>query len=172
MDLSSLSPSDAVVALRSLPRRFRAVLAPPERDEPGAPPDPDDIAHRPGTDGASALDHARQAARAIDAARMAVHTVFTVDGPAVDLMPLDASAAGTSAGATADQALRELDEATSRMAAEIEHVAADSWGRIGTIAGANGSLTALDIVRRAVDAGVTHLKAAERTLEEARRRPN
>ena len=170
MDLSSLSPSDAVVALRSLPRRFRAALAPPEREEPDVPADPDDLAHRPGSDGASALDHALRAARAIEAARMAAHTVLTVEGPAVDLTALDAPAGGLADGATTEQALRELDDAISRMADEISHVDAASWNRLGTIAGANGSVTALDVVRQAVDCAVTHLKAAERTLDALRGR--
>lgn len=49
-------PADAVVALRSLPRRFKAVFAGQEDDE-----SPEDLANRPGSDGKSALDHVADA---------------------------------------------------------------------------------------------------------------
>ena len=49
----SLSPSDAVVALRSFPRRFRGALARPDDDRF----DPDEVGRRIGPDGQSATDH-------------------------------------------------------------------------------------------------------------------
>ena len=60
LDVSRLSPSDAVAALRSYPRRFRSLLTSFDEDER-----PDDLVHRAGADGLSAVDHADHVARSL-----------------------------------------------------------------------------------------------------------
>ena len=48
---------------------------------------------------------------------------------------------------------------------------ASDWDRTGTVAGTDRTVTALDLARLAVDAGVTHLRAAEELLAAVRRTP-
>ena len=60
LDLTNLSPADAVAALRSYPRRFRAVLVPLAEDPTVA-----DRLARVGPDGRSALDITADVARTI-----------------------------------------------------------------------------------------------------------
>jgi hypothetical protein len=56
------------------------------------------------------------------------------------------------------------------MADRIQHVPAGDWTRAAQVA--NGRrITALDIARAAVDAGVTHLRDAEEVLAAVRGRP-
>src|SRR4029077_10234551 len=57
LDLSQLSGPDAVVALRSYPRRFREALAPVPDD-----PDIDELVHRISPDGTATIDHVVTAA--------------------------------------------------------------------------------------------------------------
>src|SRR5881275_3345583 len=75
-DGSSVSPADAAVALRTFPRRYRAVLVPPQ--EEGEHKDP---AHRPGVDGWSAIAHAAWAADAITTIAGQLRQVLVVDHP-------------------------------------------------------------------------------------------
>ena len=77
MDLSQLSPSDAVVALRSLERRYRGLFAGLSEDE-----SPDDLAHRRAGDW-SAIDHAVAAALFIARANRTLARVLTADSPSV-----------------------------------------------------------------------------------------
>jgi hypothetical protein len=48
-------------------------------------------------------------------------------------------------------------------------VAAHDWERTGVVGGSSGrKVVLLDLVRAAVDAGVTHLRAAEQLLAQVR----
>ena len=73
LDVSNLSPSDAVAALRSFPRRFSAVLALVDEDD-------DSVLHRPGPDGLSAQEHADAAARDLAAAGEAIRRALGREG--------------------------------------------------------------------------------------------
>jgi hypothetical protein len=58
------------------------------------------------------------------------------------------------------------------MADRIEHVPAGDWPRPAVVDDGSGrTVTALDIARAAVDAGVTHLRDAEKVLAAVRGRP-
>ena len=63
----AVTPSDAAVALRSYPRRYRAVLVRPDNEDR-----PDDVVRRPASDGWSALDHAAHVAASLTAAAEAL----------------------------------------------------------------------------------------------------
>ena len=76
LDVSRLSPSDAVAALRSYPRRFRALLASLDEDER-----PDDLVHRAGPDGLSAVDHTDHVARSLAILGEAMRQVLVQDEP-------------------------------------------------------------------------------------------
>ncbi len=70
----SLAPSDAVVALRSFPRRFRGVLARPDDDRY----DPDEVARRIGPDGHSAADRLLAAAGVLALSRRRAGAVLVL----------------------------------------------------------------------------------------------
>src|SRR5262245_13584784 len=167
MDLSDLSPSDAVVALRGLERRYRGQFAGLGDDE-----SPDDLAHR-SLHGWSALDHIVAAARAIGGADRALAAVETHDNPALSPEDVDPAARPKPGAPTGPvhERLSALEGAAHSPADRHAQVASEDWDRTGTIAGTNRTVTALDIARQAVDAGVTHLREAEQVLATLRGRP-
>jgi hypothetical protein len=168
MDLSQLSPSDAVVALRSLERRYRGLFAGLNDDE-----SPDDLAHRR-AGGWSAVDHVVAATRFIAGANRALASVVTSDSPAVaaaDVDPAASSSPGAPPGPV-DGPVAELAAEANAMAERIDHVASGDWTRTAVVGDGGGrTVTALDIARAAVDAGATHLREAEKVLAAVRGRP-
>jgi hypothetical protein len=138
-------PKDAVVALRSLGRRYRAVFAGLGEDE-----SPDALAVRPGSDGRSALDHVAAATEAVAAGARALEQQLGLRG--------GATGGGGAGGSTVDEAVDELAGAAGALADRIEHVPADDWARAD----------AIPTLWQAVDIAIEHLRAAERTIAEVR----
>lgn len=168
MDLSKLSPSDAVVALRSLERRYRGLFAGLEDDE-----SPDDLALRRAGDW-SAIDHVVAATRFIGAATGAVAAALTADSPTVAPADVDPATAPkpTAAAGPLHERLAELGVVANAAADRIAHVPSGDWTRPAVVGDGSGrTISALEIVRAAVDAGVTHLREAERVLAAVRGRP-
>jgi hypothetical protein len=167
LDLSRLSPSDAVAALRSYPRRFRGLLTSLDEDERA-----DDLVHRAGPDGRSAVDHADHVARSIAILGEALRQVLVHDNPTLLPAVADDSAREWQMAAqpsSVDAALDFLDVECNGMADTIERTPADDWSRTGTVAGSGLVMSALDVVREAVRTGSEHLRAAERAIEAAKR---
>ena len=167
MDLSQLSPSDAAVALRGLERRYRGLFAGLGEDEA-----PDDVAHRT-LHGWSAIEHIVAAAWAIAAAERALAAVLTHDQPTLTAADVDPEARpkpGAPTG-TVHERLSELGLEAQALASRVESTPADDWVRTAAVEGTGRTVTALDIARSAVDAGVTHLRAAEGVLHAVARRP-
>ena len=165
MDLSNLAPSDASVALRGLERRYRGLFAGLGEDE-----SPDDVAHR-SSHGWSAIEHIVAAARAIGAEERALAAVTTWDNPTLAAEDVDPEARpkpGAPSG-TVHERLAELGFEANAAADRIDNTPAADWDRTGTVAGTGRTVTALDLARGAVDAGVTHLRAAEDVLHTVRR---
>ncbi|HEX6238085.1 MAG TPA: hypothetical protein VFZ68_12875 [Acidimicrobiales bacterium] len=169
MDLSKLTPADATVTLRGLERRYRGLFAGLGEDET-----PDDVGHRVAADGWSAVEHVVAAAWAIAAADRSLAAVLTSDVPSLPVTDLDPDRRpkpGPPTG-TAHERLAELGMEATTLADRISRVPAGDWAREATVDGDPARrATALDIVRGAIDAGVTHLRAAQRVLDEVRRRP-
>jgi hypothetical protein len=166
-DGSSVSPADAAVALRSFPRRYRAILIRPQEED--AHKDP---ARRAGAAGWSALDHAAWAAAAIDTIASQVRQVLIHDAPDLGaaVPPIEPpSPPGTED--SPDDVIGQISAATDTLAGVIEGAAGgDDWTR--TAGGAGGhQLTSLDLVRLAVHQGVHHLRAADKVLQEVVGRP-
>jgi hypothetical protein len=148
--MSARPPSDAIVALRSFPRRFGALFLGLGEDE-----SPDALAVRPAPDGATALGHVAAATDALAAAARGLSQILVTDDPVVEAIgdgsPTPSAPTG-SVGALAERA---------------ERVTAESWGRTGRTPDGE-TVRALDVLWLAVDAAVERLRAAERTLREAR----
>jgi hypothetical protein len=164
---SHLSPSDAAVAVRSFPRRFRAVLARPDDDEERV--DPDELARRVGPDGHSAVDHLLAADGVLALADRALEQVRSDPDPV--LHPGVADLAGVSFDdphSPLAGLLDQLEATAARTARRIDDVPTDDWARHVRIAGHDAAAGVLDIVRDAVDVAASHLRAAERTIQAVR----
>ena len=139
-DAASLSPPDAVVALRSLPRRFRAQV----------PGDADDT--RTGDVAAAAV----RAAASIAAIAVQLHQVLVEESPSLAGPPDPAPAQLVSA----DEAVDRLTHVVTYVAALAAAQPAQAWTRVGRRGGS--TVSAAELIRDAVHAGVHELRDAER----------
>jgi len=161
--VATRSPADAMVALRSMGRRWRGLFAGLDDDESA-----DALAHRPGADGRSALDHATHATRTLSLLGRALEQVV-VDADAV-LHPAVADASQRewpSSTAGVDEVIDELAHEAEKLAGRADRVSADDWTRRSAVGGA-GEVDALSVLWDAVDSTVAELRAAEATLREVR----
>lgn len=157
-DPRTVSPSDAVVAARSFPRRYRALLVRPDDDRADA-----DVVRRSPPDGMSAFEHATVAAGAMRLAAAGVRQAALVDEPAVvfAVPPLPAYE-------SVDVLLDRLTEAAEDLAAAVASYDPSEWDHRAR--GGDATVTALDLARHGVHQGVHHLREAERAVEQARGR--
>jgi hypothetical protein len=164
-DLSTLAPSDIVVVLRGLERRYRELFTALAEEESA-----DDVARRPGPDGCSAVDHIVAATQAIATADRALRRVLTTEAPTLQPAEIDGPPRpGPAPASSVEELLAELGRVSTAAADRIERVAVGDWTRQATVADGSGrTVTALDIVRSMVDAGVGHLRAAREVLEAVR----
>ena len=159
-------PADAVVALRSMGRRWRGLFAGLSDDE-----SPDALAHRIGADGRSPLDHVVVATRGFTFLGRALEQILTEDDPALHPAVADAGAREWGdPGGTVEERLAELAWEADALADRVQHVSADDWNRHARVAGADATTSALAVLWDAVDSAVDHLKQAERVLTEVRGR--
>lgn len=166
MDLTKLTPADGAVTLRSLERRYRGLFA--EADEHGSP---DELAAEPATNGWTALEHIVAAAWDIAAGARALQALLTQDEALLDPAEVDPAARTrpTRPTGTLHERLAELGMEAAALADLVETTPAASWDRYGLLNDtSNRRVTALDVLRSAVDSGVTHLKGAEYVLDELR----
>ncbi len=155
----TVSPSDAVVALRSYRRRYRALLVRPD-DEEGA----DVVRRRPAPDRWSALEHAAHVADVFEVAADALRTIRVHEEPEVAVEPGRAPRAGT-----VDEVVDRLGVGAERLAGTVEDMQGEDWKRAGRLL-TGQQVTALDVVRHAVHVGAHHRREAERAVSEVRRR--
>jgi len=136
---NALAPGDAVVALRSLPRRFNELLdrAAQEGHPELVPP---------------ILGRAEAGASAIAAAGEDLHRILVTATPESD-------------GNGSDDPLARLRQAVNRVAAEAQAASGKDWTRTGPRA--ERTVTALDVLNEAVRAGVDELRAAQAMLPTA-----
>jgi len=164
---SHLSPDDAAVAVRSFPRRFRALLAQPAQDDERV--DPDELARRIGPEGRSAADHLLTADGVLALVDRALEQAGHGDDPALhpavaDLDGVWVDDPHAPLGALLDQ----LAATAAACAARIDAVATDDWGRHVRVADVDATRQLLDVVRDGVDVAAGHLRAAERTIQAVR----
>jgi len=155
-------PADAVVALRSLGRRYREVFA--QADEHG---DPDELGHRNGSDGHSALDHVVAATRTLTFLGRALELLLIEDDPVLHPAVLDdAEREWPGTTGTVNERVTELAWEADALADRVAHVTAADWTRHARVAGHDATVSAMDVLWDAVDSAVRHLRSAERTLAE------
>lgn len=163
MDLSRLAPSDASAALRSYARRYRQLLAPVADD------DVEEVAHRVGPEGRSAIEIVTEVTRTLVLLHEATRRITVHDTPVLHPAVIDRTQRRWEAAPPErlDDVLGLLSDATASFADDVDRVSADGWTRRGTVAG-GGSTTAIDVVREAVQVGRDGLDAATRTLDAVR----
>lgn len=159
-DHPNLSPSDAVVALKSFPRRYRALLATDDDDREGA------AQRRPDPSSWSALEHTAHVANALDQAATDLDAALRRDGAEA----ADPAQAPLSGAPSVDGTLARLSSASQHLVDAIGSYRPDDWTRKVTTP--NGStVDALWIVRAAVQEGARHLRQAERVIAQVKGRP-
>ena len=164
--MTTRAPADAIVALRSMGRRWRGLFACLDEDE-----SPHALARRPAAQGRSALDHAAHATGALRVLDRALEQVVVDEHATLDAAVVDPSArAAASASGGVDEAIDELAAQAETLAGRADRVAPDDWKRRASAAG-GGEVDALTVLWDAVDTAVADLKAAEATLREVRGRP-
>lgn len=166
----NLSPSDAAVAVRSFPRRFRGVLARPEDDAADeAQADPDELARRVGPDGRSAADHLIAADGVLAVLDRALEQVRSDDDPVLHPAVRDLRGAWWDDEHTPLHALLDrFDQTAEGCADRIDAVPTDDWARQTRVADADATVGVIDLVREAVDVVAGHLRSAERTIAAVR----
>ena len=170
-DLSRLAPTDGAVALRSLPRRFGAVLRPPIAED--RPAGHDDLVQRIGPDGHSAVDHTMHVVRSLILLDRAIERVLISDAPVLHPAVTDDHGRWVEADGhppEPDDVLADLAAASERLAARVDRVPAADWSRTGRVARDGGTVSAHDLLREAVGQAVAHLHDAERTVAALRGR--
>jgi hypothetical protein len=165
LDYDTISPRDAVVAVRSFPRRYRALLA-----GPGPADGEDDVIRRrprPGT--WSALEYTAHVADMLDHLGPAIRRITVENAPSISLFDNDRRAADQAYNRQ-DRAevLGWLELACGDLAFILESVATDDWRRIGHLD--RGDRDALTLTREAVHEGSHHLRDVQRVLNEVRGR--
>lgn len=162
-DAGTVSVSDAVVALRTFPRRWRAAMAVPE-DEPD-----DVLRRRPAPDVWSALEYAAHTRDSIAVNGWAMAKALTEDHPVLEWPGGDDAAIPASDAPDAPTALDELSANCERVAARAERTDAGDWHRPVTVRGGRDEeLDAIWFLHHAVHEGSHHLRDVQDVLQRVR----
>src|SRR5688572_15446154 len=125
--MGTRDPADAVVALRSMRRRWRALFAGLDEDESA-----DALARRAGASGRSALHHATHATHTLRLLDRALEQVM-IDADGV-LEPAVGDAAQRewpASGGEVDEVIEALAAAAEELAERADRVSAGDWARRG-----------------------------------------
>ncbi|MEO6317949.1 MAG: hypothetical protein ABIP36_04125 [Acidimicrobiales bacterium] len=165
--MATRPPADAIVALRSMGRRWRGVFAGLGDDE-----QPDDLANRIGGGGRSAFDHLMDATRTTSLLSRALQQTLTEADPSLHPAVSDPTARQWEHGHGGDveAGIAELAQTADGLADRAGRVSASEWARDAPVAGGAPATNALAILWDAVDSAVEHLRSAERVLQEVRGR--
>ncbi len=164
IDLSRLAPSDAVTALRSYPRRYRALLRPLDDDAV------DELAHRVGPDGRSSIEILSDVTRTLVVLGEALHQITVNPTPVLHAAVVDPAERqwDTPPPEELDDALAMFDDEATALAEAASRVPSDGWMRTGAVAGTGAAVSAMEVVREAVRVGRAGLNDIERTLAAVR----
>jgi hypothetical protein len=167
LDYDTVSPGDAAVAVRSFPRRYRALLTGFGNDDD----DPDSvIRRRPDPTTWSALEYTAHVADVLDEIGVAVRRIVVEDEPALTSSVPDRRVAEKDYNAMDRmEVLGWLELVCAGLAEQLEGVRPDDWSRIGRFDW--GERDALAMTRNAVHEGSHHLRDVQRVLSQVRGRP-
>jgi hypothetical protein len=161
-----ISPQDAGVAVRSFPRRYRALLVTPGSDDgPHAV-----FRRRPDPSTWSALEYTAHVADLLDLLGPAIRRIMVEDTPSITFFDNEARASAKRYNEL-DRAevLGWLELACGDLASVIESVKADDWTRKARLEA--GERDALTMARNGVHEGSHHLRDVHRVLAQVRGRP-
>ena len=157
---SSITPEDAVVALRSFPSRWRNALAVHLDDaNPEAV-----LAGRPTPTDWSALEHAGHVRDVLHALDIRLQRVLREDEPVLPETHVTPPSGANEQGMAV--VLAALTVSTDQFSQTIELTPSAAWSRRGLRHGE--IVTALDLIREAVHEGSHHLRLATGTLATVR----
>ena len=166
LDVSKLLPPDALTALRSYPRRFRAEVASVEGDDVI-----EELAARIGPDGESAIQLISDVARTWTVLAEALRQTLTSDDAVLHAAVLDPAQRSwdTPPSESLDDVLADLDHAAETLSGRMAAVTdLRDWNRRAAVAG-GGEVSALDLARTATLVGSEGLAAVHAALAAARR---
>lgn len=164
LDYDSISPSDAKVAIRSFPRRYRSALAAAIDDETDAGL----LRRRPEPETWSALEYTVHVADVYEFFASAFRRMYDETNPTIEMWDADARAASERYGDADPQVtLDRLESAATALLASLDRVDPDGWSRTAEFP--FGSRDLLAMTRNAVHEGSHHLRDVEAVLERARR---
>ncbi|MDY7103817.1 MAG: hypothetical protein S0880_21750 [Actinomycetota bacterium] len=164
---SKLAPADAVAALRSFPRRFRAPLRNAERNDP----DPEELADTVAPSGRSPREVVIDTARSLALLGHAVDQTLTHDEPTLHPAVLDRSRREWPAetASTVAEEIDLLEEEAGSFADVVERAPANAWGRTAKVAD-DGSTTAHELLTEAMATVSGNLRDFEADLAALRTR--
>jgi len=163
----TITPVDAIVAIRSFARRYREALGIFQDDE-----DPEDLVRRrPDPSTWSALEYAAHVRGVLELFADRVRRALVEDSPTVASVPLEENPwEGHDPNDGIQPVLDGLAAAANRMAQTLENADGDDWKR--TVVRDGDELTVLWMARNTVHEGAHHLRDVDRVLRAARaRRP-
>ncbi|MCX7621309.1 MAG: hypothetical protein N2037_10760, partial [Acidimicrobiales bacterium] len=160
-----LSSSDAITALRSFPRRYRAEIL-PALEVPTA----EESAYRAGPNGESAMEIFDHTTRTLHMLARALHQVMVSQDTAVlhpgvlDPAQRQFTQPDTSHELTIEEALDQFADACEEMAQEIERVHFGDWSKRKARIADGREIDPFEIVTEAVRAGATGLTRIREAL--------
>ena len=166
LDYDTVSPQDAAVAVRSFPRRYRALLV-----TPGSQDGPDAVfRRRPHPSTWSALEYTAHVADRLDHLGPAILRITRENAPAIEFFDNEARAEAQAYNALErTEVLGWLDLACAELASVLDDVRPDDWARTAVVGGAERD--ALTLARDGVHEGAHHLRDVQRVLAAVRGRP-
>lgn len=155
------------MAVRSFPRRYRALLVTPGSDDrPNAV-----FRRRPDPSTWSALEYTAHVADMLDHLGPAIRRIVYEDNPSITLFDNDRRAVEKRYNQLERaEVLGWLELACGELASVLETVRADDWTRTGLLDG--GERDALAVARNGVHEASHHLRDVQRVLNQVRGRPD
>jgi hypothetical protein len=163
-----VTPLDAAVAVRSFPRRYRALLVTPRSDDDG----PDAVyRRRPHPSRWSALEYTAHVADRLDHLGPAILQVTRQNNPSIETFDNDKRAVAKGYNdLERTEVLGWLDLACGELASVLDDVRPDDWTRTALVAGVERD--ALTLARDGVHEGSHHLRDVQSVLNAVRGRPS
>ena len=165
LDYDTITAPDAIVAVRSFPRRYREAFGILEDEEdPGT-----QVRRRPEPQTWSALEYAAHVRGVVQLFDTRVRRALVEDSPTVESVPLDENPwEGHDATDDLDTVLAGLADACDRFVTTLERVEGEEWNR--TVVRAGEELTVLWMARNTVHEGAHHLRDVQQVLRAVRGR--